>query len=87
MFAHISHDTALALPWDTVAPLSRQTQAEPLRVAPLGRWHPTGGQVGVEMAQGKSVHDDVPCHQEGFESEFYGYVSFGERAERAVESR
>jgi hypothetical protein len=29
------------------------------------------------MAQGKSVHDDLLCHQEGFESEFYGHVSFG----------
>ena len=33
-----------------------------------------------------SVHDDVQCGQEGFESECHGHVSFGERVDMAEDS-
>ena len=59
MFSHLTHDTALASPWDAAAPLDRQTQAEHLRVTHLCRWPPTGGHAGLEVALVKIVHDDV----------------------------
>ena len=77
MFSRITHDTALAFPWDAAAPLYRQTQAEHLRIAHLCWWTPTGGHAVVDVALVKIVHDDVQCHQEGFEIEFHGHVSFG----------
>ena len=77
MFSPITHDTALALPWDAAAPLDRQTQAEHLGVAHLGLWTTTGGHAGLEVALGKSVHDDVQCHQEGFGIEGHRHVSCG----------
>jgi hypothetical protein len=87
MFAHIPHDTALTFPWDAAAPLDRQPQAEHLGVAHLSRWPPTGGQAGFDVALVKIVHDDVQCDKEGFEIEFHGHVSFGERVNMAVDSR
>ena len=59
--ADIPHNTALAFPWDTTAPLYCQTQAEHLRVAHLCRWTTTGGDAGVDVALGKIVYDDVQC--------------------------
>src|SRR5437867_9852192 len=71
----------------TATPLGRQPQAEHLGVAHLCRWTTTGGQAGFDVALVKIVHDDVQCHKEGFEIEFHGHVSFGERVDMAVDSR
>src|SRR5262245_3330792 len=86
MVAHIPHDTALAFPGYAAAPLYRQTQAEHLRVAPLCRRTTTSGHAGRDVTLVKIVHDDVQCHQEGFEIEFHSHVSFGERVDMAVDS-
>src|SRR5215510_8833847 len=87
MVAHIPHDTALAFPGYAAAPLYRQTQAEHLRVAPLCRRTTTSGHAGRDVTLVKIVHDDIQCYQEGFEIEFHGHVSFGERVDMAVDSR
>src|SRR5712692_2886728 len=77
MFAHITHDTALAFPWDAAAPLDRQTQAEHLGVAHLCHWTTTSGHAGLDVALVKIVHDDVQCHQEGFEIEVHAMSPLG----------
>src|SRR5215470_16089354 len=87
MFSYIPHDAPLAFPWHAAAPLCRETQAEHLGVAHLCRWPPTGGHAGLDVALVKIVHDDVQCDKEGFEIEFHGHVSVGERFDMAVDSR
>src|SRR5438067_10476327 len=87
MLSHIPHDAALALPWHAAAPLGRQPQAEHRGVAQLCRGTTTGGHTGFDVALVKIVHDDVQCDKEGFEIEFHGPVSFGERWDMAVDSR
>jgi hypothetical protein len=77
MCAHIPPDTALAFPWDPAAPLDRQTQAEHLSVAPLGRWPPTRGHTGLDVALVKIVHNDIQCHKEGFKIEVRPYLLWG----------
>src|SRR5438552_2490081 len=87
MFSYITHDAALAFPWHAAAPRCRETQAPHLGVAHLCRWPTTGGHVGLDVALVTIVHDDVQCDKEGFEIEFHGHVSFGERVDMAVDSR
>ena len=43
--------------------------------------------MGLDVALVTIVHDDVQCDKEGFEIEFHGHVSFGERVDMAVDSR
>src|SRR4029453_1444357 len=87
MFAPITNDPALTLPWHSAAPLGRQPQAEHLGDAHLCRWTTTGGHIGFDGALVNIVHNDVQCDKEGFEIEFHGHVSFGERCDMVVESR
>lgn len=87
VFVPIAQDATLAFPRDTAAPLGRKAQAEHLAVAHQGGWSTTGRQLGPDMALVNIVYDNVQCGQEGFESECYGHVSFGQRIDMAEDSR